>query len=497
MSPKASTRLLATQSDGRLLALAQAGHERAFEALVGRYRTSLLRYCRRVSPSGGARAEDLVQQTFLAAWSALRQGAEVRELRPWLYRIAHNAAINAARDAARHGAGAVYELDLDAAAPIAAEEHDLAGGLALREALSGMAALPQMQREVIFRTALAGHSHEEVAGALGISDGAVRGLLYRARSTLRGAITAVTPPPLLAWMAGGGMGAGAAGTGEVAAGGGIGLGGLLVKGGAVAFTAGTLITGAVIVHTGAPMHRHRAHGSGGGGSDRSERAAASGGSAGQGIGIVGGSPTGQASRLSASIVRAHVRVGGPGVRVRISPGAHRDAPRGTQGGPTANIPIHAPSPGVSGGSGGSAGGGGGIERWRGLGGGLLRRRLGFGLWWLRRGRRFRRRLRLRRFRFGRWLGLGRRLGLRRLGFGRRLRLERLGFGGSGSGSGGSGSGGGTGSGGSGSGGGIWQRLGVRLRWLLGLWRLRLGRQSPGVGRTSWARAPRRRPSCTK
>jgi len=262
MSPKASTRLLATQSDERLAAMARAGHDRAFEALVQRYRRPLLRYCRRISISDG-RAEDVVQQTLLQAWSALRRGAQVRELRPWLYRIAHNTAVNLARDAARDGSNLAVDLDDATYSEPAAMESDLAGGLALRDALTDMATLPHMQREVIFRTALAGHSHEEVASALGITDGAVRGLLYRARATLRTAITALTPPPLLAWMVSSGQGLGAERVGELAAGGGLGLGGVLIKGGLAAgglaaLTAGTLITGAAVIHPGSSAH-HRSH----------------------------------------------------------------------------------------------------------------------------------------------------------------------------------------------------------------------------------------------
>jgi hypothetical protein len=42
-----SVKLLRTQTDERLVALAAAGHERAFEAIVERYRRPLLRHCRR------------------------------------------------------------------------------------------------------------------------------------------------------------------------------------------------------------------------------------------------------------------------------------------------------------------------------------------------------------------------------------------------------------------------------------------------------------------
>lgn len=255
MSPKASTRLLATQSDERLAAMARAGHDRAFEALVQRYRRPLLRYCRRMSISD-SRAEDVVQQTLLQAWSALRRGAAVRALRPWLYRIAHNTVVNLARDSARDGSGLALDLDgVSGAEPAVVLEPDLADGLHLRDALTDMAALPHMQREVIFRTALAGYSHEEVANALGITDGAVRGLLYRARATLRAAITAVTPPPLIAWISGPGQGVLAEHVGELAAGGGLGAG-LLAKGALAVLAAGTLITGAAIVHSNPSAHIH-------------------------------------------------------------------------------------------------------------------------------------------------------------------------------------------------------------------------------------------------
>src|SRR5664280_2777544 len=89
MSPRISIRLLAAQSDQRLAALAGEGHERAFEALVHRYRSPLLRYCRRMQLAD-ARAEDVLQQAFLQAWMAFARGTDVRDVRPWLYRIVHN-----------------------------------------------------------------------------------------------------------------------------------------------------------------------------------------------------------------------------------------------------------------------------------------------------------------------------------------------------------------------------------------------------------------------
>jgi RNA polymerase sigma factor (sigma-70 family) len=252
MSPGIPTRLLATQSDERLLALVRQGHERAFEVIVQRYRKPLLHYCQRL-PLPEARAEDILQLALLKTWIAVREGAEVRDLKAWLYRVVHNTAVNAARDATHDG-----EPLADPARLVAGESNiDL--GLTVREALAEVAALPPLQREVIVRTVVAGHSHEQVASDLGITHGAVRGLLYRARTTLRTAATALTPPPLLGWLLGRAdqSGAAPARLAELAGGGGtVGLGGLLLKGGAVALTAGVLTT-AAIVHVGGAAH-HRA-----------------------------------------------------------------------------------------------------------------------------------------------------------------------------------------------------------------------------------------------
>ena len=93
MTPLLSTAFLRSQTDERLAALVADGHESAFEAIVERYRRPLLRYCRLMLPR--AQAEDVVQQSFVNAWASLHAGTSVLELRPWLYRIAHNGAVNA------------------------------------------------------------------------------------------------------------------------------------------------------------------------------------------------------------------------------------------------------------------------------------------------------------------------------------------------------------------------------------------------------------------
>ncbi len=195
MSPWLVLGRLAKQSDERLMELVRAGNERAFEVLVQRYRPELLRYSARLGLTE-ARADDVLQHALLQAWLALQGATEVRELRPWLYRVVHNAAINAIRASARDGGSPAEVLELGSTAGV---ESELERRAAVREALSEVAALPQMQREAILLTAVEGRSHDEVASALGVTNGAVRGLLYRARSTLRSAAAAVAPQPLIGW----------------------------------------------------------------------------------------------------------------------------------------------------------------------------------------------------------------------------------------------------------------------------------------------------------
>lgn len=240
MSPAFSIRLLATQSDARLVELARQGHERAFEALVQRYRRPLLGYCRRLL-CGEGRAEDALQQGLLGAWLALQRGVEVREARPWLYRIVHNAALNLVRS----GGDDHAELSESLAAADASEAV-LERRMAVREMLAGLASLPEMQRVALLQIAVEGHSHEVAAASLGLSEGALRGLVYRARASLRAAATAVIPGPLVNWAAGSAAGGDGVGVGltELSVGGGsAGLGGLLLKSGAVVLSTGVLAGG--------------------------------------------------------------------------------------------------------------------------------------------------------------------------------------------------------------------------------------------------------------
>src|SRR3954464_7183279 len=88
-----SHRGLASRSDERLVAIAKDGDEREFEVLYERHAPAILRYCRSLLRST-QEAEDVKQEVFVLAISALRRGAQPDAFRPWLYRVAHNACMS-------------------------------------------------------------------------------------------------------------------------------------------------------------------------------------------------------------------------------------------------------------------------------------------------------------------------------------------------------------------------------------------------------------------
>jgi RNA polymerase sigma factor (sigma-70 family) len=213
LRPLLSAVVLRSQTDERLVALARDGHDQAFVAIAHRYRRELMAHARRGAPTD--RAEDIVQQAMLSAWSALTHRADVLDVRAWLHRIVHNAALRLAQRGDQHDelsealAGAsrtdtMVELRLDA-----------------RDALTALAGLPDAQRRALELTALGGSSGRDAAAALGVSEGALRKLLHRARATLRTGVAALIPPPLLTWSLGGGGSPAAAHITELGAGAGL------------------------------------------------------------------------------------------------------------------------------------------------------------------------------------------------------------------------------------------------------------------------------------
>ena len=238
---------LRTQPDRRLVSLVRSGYETAFEEIVRRYGKPLGRYAAAIVPSH--RAEDVTQDAFSKALLALRDTDKEIELRPWLYRIVRNTALNDLRDQPAPTAPLHENIDGVETPPEAAERRE-----EIAELLGRLRALPDSQRAAIVMRELEGLSHEEIAAALGITGSAARQAIYRARTALRDGVGLLLPLPVLKLLLSGSAGAQAgAGLGGAAAAsaGGAGGGMALKTAAATLLVAGTVGTGVALDDNGA------------------------------------------------------------------------------------------------------------------------------------------------------------------------------------------------------------------------------------------------------
>jgi RNA polymerase sigma factor (sigma-70 family) len=161
--------------EGTPSAFAEAREQ--FLAMVEGVRPELHRYCARLTGSV-IEGEDIVQETLAKAFYALSLSPEVPPLRPWLFRIAHNAALDFLKS---HGQ---RNLDLHAEIEEIAGFADRPDPAVVRAALARFVALPLTQRSAVILKDVLGHTLEETALTMGTTVMAVKAALVRGRGTL-------------------------------------------------------------------------------------------------------------------------------------------------------------------------------------------------------------------------------------------------------------------------------------------------------------------------
>ncbi len=171
------TPLASTSGDERLAEAVGRGDRNAFAAIYERYHQPLYRYCRSILRND-ADAQDALQTAMVGAFVALQNGRRDAPLRPWLFRIAHNASISAMRR--RHPAA-----DLSSDGPgLESVEARAEERRSLELLVSDLGELPERQRGALVMRELSGLSHEEIALALGITVGAAKQSIFEARRSL-------------------------------------------------------------------------------------------------------------------------------------------------------------------------------------------------------------------------------------------------------------------------------------------------------------------------
>jgi len=167
-----------------LLAKSVEARATFFES-IAEIRAELHRYCSRMTGSI-FEGEDVVQETLAKAWYALPELETMPPLRPWLFRIAHNTALDFLRRYERRHATSFEDWDSmqdDASATNSAE----VDGERVDAAFQAFARLPPVQRSALALKDVLGLSLEEAAQTMGVSISAVKAALVRARANVRAA----------------------------------------------------------------------------------------------------------------------------------------------------------------------------------------------------------------------------------------------------------------------------------------------------------------------
>jgi RNA polymerase sigma-70 factor (ECF subfamily) len=150
-----------------------------FERLIGELRPKLHRYCARMTGSV-VDGEDVVQDALIKALEARADAGLIENTEGWLFRIAHNAAVDCLRRRTRQAAQSQEIPEMIAATAKLEQDFDIAAA-----SLRTFMRLPAQQRSAVILKDVLGHSLEEICEVMGGSVASAKSALQRGRSRLR------------------------------------------------------------------------------------------------------------------------------------------------------------------------------------------------------------------------------------------------------------------------------------------------------------------------
>lgn len=184
---------LSAATDCALVAWAITGREDGFEELVRRYQRPIAAYVYRMIGDYEA-SLDLTQEVFIKVYGSLARYRSEFKFSTWIYRIAHNVAIDHLR---RHAAtratyaftletsdAETFEMPVASSAPTPEEESERTERRAEIESVIGR--LPQPYRELIVLRHAHDMNYDEIAEVTGLPLGTVKNRIFRAREAMRG-----------------------------------------------------------------------------------------------------------------------------------------------------------------------------------------------------------------------------------------------------------------------------------------------------------------------
>ena len=168
---------LRLQSDEKLVQLTRRGNQAAYEVLVSRYDARLIGFTRHMLGSRED-AEDVVQETFAAAYNAMVSDERPINVKPWLYRIARNRSLNHLR---RNTAIAVDSFDMHVSEHGTTTADKVHKKEEFRQLMADVQDLPETQKTALLLREIDALSYDQIAEAMETTVPSVKSLLVRAR----------------------------------------------------------------------------------------------------------------------------------------------------------------------------------------------------------------------------------------------------------------------------------------------------------------------------
>jgi RNA polymerase sigma-70 factor (ECF subfamily) len=176
-------------TDGELIQTAIRGREDGFEELVRRYQRPITGYVYRMLNNYDA-SLDVTQEVFIKVYNSLERYSSEYKFSTWLYRIAHNAAIDYMRrnsvsqqSIEAENADGSYQLQIESSQPNPEQQREQSEWR--REIETVVKCLPQVYRELILLRHAQDLSYDEIAEITNLPLGTVKNRLFRAREMMR------------------------------------------------------------------------------------------------------------------------------------------------------------------------------------------------------------------------------------------------------------------------------------------------------------------------
>ena|ERR1043166_3656875 len=167
------------------VALATAGDRRAFERLYRANVNRVYSVCARMVVDR-TRAEELTQDVFVRAWDKLHLFRGESSFSTWLHRMAVNVVLNARKADGRLRSKFEEQDEVAGLDALPAASSAMIGAGEMLDIEAAIARLPAGARRVFVLHDVEGFKHEEIAQQLGVTTGATKAQLHRARMLLRG-----------------------------------------------------------------------------------------------------------------------------------------------------------------------------------------------------------------------------------------------------------------------------------------------------------------------